>query len=548
MRPARLAAVFLPCLVCSTLAPADDFVWIAPAGGYWLDPANWGNGHIPQDEDADVIIGTPGDYDVVIGGGEELIQPFVRSVSLLAPGSRLLTGQWCCAGHGFSVPLSLRVHSFLINNGEIPLWGELTGTLPSAYLGLIGTAEAPCTLGGSGAVRLAGGSVFGTHSHHLAGHTIIGHGHIDLARNDGEIILQPPTPGTSPSGWRSTLELDVNTADITCEAGAPVEATILSNDASFIGAPGVSITIEEFHNTPRGVIDAAGGYVFVQGPLTRGTIRNTEGGAVYIVDVTDATLVGEFVAARDLTTLDLINHGVLTLELAQSQPRFDLEAPVNLRGVGEIRLVNDPVVVYNGSSPGMIGIGQTITGAGRINHQGPTTLRGAIAPGDGQTSGAIRLAGSWVLHPAADLYIDVFDADDHDSVSHSPYVSSTIAIAGRVHLEFHGRTPALGEEFRVFWTTVSYSGAFSEISSEGLDPALSAILIHRDGEVVARIVSAGCTADLANPAGVLDFIDVITFISAFNNTLPHADLAPPQGVHDYGDVLAYLTAFAAGCP
>jgi len=55
-------------------------------------------------------------------------------------------------------------------------------------------------------------------------------------------------------------------------------------------------------------------------------------------------------------------------------------------------------------------------------------------------------------------------------------------------------------------------------------------------------------ADLAIPFGVLDFSDVVAFLTAFGTMQPAADLAPPIGVFDFSDVVAFLTAFGAGCP
>ena len=57
-----------------------------------------------------------------------------------------------------------------------------------------------------------------------------------------------------------------------------------------------------------------------------------------------------------------------------------------------------------------------------------------------------------------------------------------------------------------------------------------------------------CPADLALPFGVLDFSDVVAFLSAFSAEDPAADFATPIGVFDFSDVVAYLSAFSAGCP
>ena len=57
-----------------------------------------------------------------------------------------------------------------------------------------------------------------------------------------------------------------------------------------------------------------------------------------------------------------------------------------------------------------------------------------------------------------------------------------------------------------------------------------------------------CDADLADPFGVLDFDDVLAFLTAFGASEPAADLAAPFGVIDFDDVLAFLVSFGAGCP
>jgi len=57
-----------------------------------------------------------------------------------------------------------------------------------------------------------------------------------------------------------------------------------------------------------------------------------------------------------------------------------------------------------------------------------------------------------------------------------------------------------------------------------------------------------CVADFAEPITVIDFDDVLAFLTAFGGMDPIADLAPPIGEFDFDDILAFLTAFGAGCP
>ncbi|MEZ6243525.1 MAG: right-handed parallel beta-helix repeat-containing protein [Phycisphaerales bacterium] len=55
-------------------------------------------------------------------------------------------------------------------------------------------------------------------------------------------------------------------------------------------------------------------------------------------------------------------------------------------------------------------------------------------------------------------------------------------------------------------------------------------------------------ADMADPLGVLDYSDVLYFITAFGEQNPVADLAEPFGAYDFSDVFAYLQMFGSGCP
>jgi hypothetical protein len=59
---------------------------------------------------------------------------------------------------------------------------------------------------------------------------------------------------------------------------------------------------------------------------------------------------------------------------------------------------------------------------------------------------------------------------------------------------------------------------------------------------------ADCPADLAEPFGVLDFDDILAFLTAFGSMGSLADLAEPFGVIDFDDILAFLVSFGAGCP
>ncbi len=75
----------------------------------------------------------------------------------------------------------------------------------------------------------------------------------------------------------------------------------------------------------------------------------------------------------------------------------------------------------------------------------------------------------------------------------------------------------------------------------GVDDGIS---ILSGAAYVFEAPAADCPADLAPPIGVLDFSDVIAFLTAFVAMGSDADLAEPLGVFDFSDVVA----FGAGCP
>ncbi len=54
-------------------------------------------------------------------------------------------------------------------------------------------------------------------------------------------------------------------------------------------------------------------------------------------------------------------------------------------------------------------------------------------------------------------------------------------------------------------------------------------------------------ADTAAPVGVLNFLDVSAFLSAYNSGSLSADLAEPVGTFNFFDVSAYLDLYNAGC-
>jgi len=71
------------------------------------------------------------------------------------------------------------------------------------------------------------------------------------------------------------------------------------------------------------------------------------------------------------------------------------------------------------------------------------------------------------------------------------------------------------------------------------------VLTH---SVVGMVTPAGCSADFAEPFGVLNFFDVAAYIGLFNDQDPAADLAAPFGSLNFFDVAAFIGAYNVGCP
>ncbi len=71
---------------------------------------------------------------------------------------------------------------------------------------------------------------------------------------------------------------------------------------------------------------------------------------------------------------------------------------------------------------------------------------------------------------------------------------------------------------------------------------------RRDGRTQGFVLEPTCAADYAEPAGVLDSSDVLSFLVAFQERRQGADVSMPYGSWDIFDVFIFLEAFGAGCP
>ncbi|MFK7884297.1 MAG: agmatine deiminase family protein [Phycisphaerales bacterium] len=102
-------------------------------------------------------------------------------------------------------------------------------------------------------------------------------------------------------------------------------------------------------------------------------------------------------------------------------------------------------------------------------------------------------------------------------------------------------------------TAGSYYWVAPDIAST--DARLRLVIRDADGNETSDVSDASfsingtaCTPDLAEPFGTLNFFDISTFITLYNNADPAADLAEPFGTLNFFDISTFIAAYNAGCP
>ncbi|MBZ0171916.1 MAG: hypothetical protein K8E66_06015, partial [Phycisphaerales bacterium] len=108
-----------------------------------------------------------------------------------------------------------------------------------------------------------------------------------------------------------------------------------------------------------------------------------------------------------------------------------------------------------------------------------------------------------------------------------------------------GFAPSVGDAFMVAMGT-DIDGEFHTVETPPPPPGSQWVLEQTETEI-RLIVTLVCPADLAEPFGVLDLADALSFVTAFTAMEPIADF-DDNGLFDLADVLAFVNAFNAGCP
>jgi hypothetical protein len=80
------------------------------------------------------------------------------------------------------------------------------------------------------------------------------------------------------------------------------------------------------------------------------------------------------------------------------------------------------------------------------------------------------------------------------------------------------------------------------VTDDGVDATNAEAVTQEDIDAILALVT-DCEVDYAAPFGVLDFSDVVAFLTFFGTGDPAADLAAPFGTLDFSDVLSFLSSF-----
>ncbi|USO00078.1 MAG: hypothetical protein H6810_05290 [Phycisphaeraceae bacterium] len=114
-----------------------------------------------------------------------------------------------------------------------------------------------------------------------------------------------------------------------------------------------------------------------------------------------------------------------------------------------------------------------------------------------------------------------------------------------------------GPDYSINWYTIDGGGGTSAgggytlsgtIGQHDASNAMTGGAYTLTGGFWAGVGAGPCNAaDIAEPYGILDLVDITTFVSGFLGTDPIADLNS-DGLFDLTDINLFVTTFLAGCP
>ncbi|MCC5822782.1 MAG: hypothetical protein LAT64_05360 [Phycisphaerales bacterium] len=330
------------------------------------------------------------------------------------------------------------------------------------------------------------------------------------------------------------------------------------------------------HNTGAVSADQPGGQIFVQtnAPLTStGELRAVNGGTLDLssgldggtlhadedsrvrsgtAGVANATLTGTaVVAAGDSLYLLPGNtyNGSIVLNDQSITSTSSLILPDSTTLGGEIVLNSTPgnvsrarIVGPGSGDPAGIEPDAVIRGQGRL--QGLINpFLGTLSPGSADLRGEINLFTTEpiVLDPGSQsvFTIGATGAGGYDFVS----VSGGLELGGTLVLHIEdGVTPQFGDR----WDIVqggTITGFYDAYDLPDAPPGLAYRVVIQPSGVFVRLT---CAADFDGDL-TLNFFDLSSFLTAYNNQDPRADFAAPFGELNFFDIAAFIALFNQGC-
>ncbi len=434
-------------------------------------------------------------------------------------------------------------------NGASLLDGPATNAGTLAVIGSGHTIEINNTLTNNGVIQInPDDMVFGALLRCSGTPAIVGAGQIEMAIVVGDTSdarLESDTGVTTTLGAGQTIT-GAGRLIGDFASDARIEAT----------SPDGPLEIRGLVAQGAGAVCAADNAVLalVDGSITGGTLESSNGGIVSattgtsnaIADLTNSGDLGIDGSGAVLNASGtIVNNGRILINRTGQvfNASLDLADGAVIAGVGEINLAFaggfDDARIRVSSGSATIGAGQTITGTGRIRDT--ITIEGTIAPGD--SVGEINCnAGAITLAPTAVLEIELLanDGASHDRITGA---ADHVIDGALIVSELPGYVPVVGDEF-VIIDGASVTGEFSSLTFPSTLPNRVYRVFYETDQV---LLVHTCEGDFAPPYDVLDFSDVLVFLTAFSTGDALADLAEPFGQFDFSDVIAFLTAFGTGC-
>ncbi len=366
-----------------------------------------------------------------------------------------------------------------------------------------------------------------------AGHTIAGYGQISASMiNNGLVSADaPPQP------------LTISTAPQTNNARMQaVNGTTLALVGTTV-TQGPSATI---------TADGAGSVVQLNGAtIAGGTLQAVNGGVISVINA-DATIDGltlagdcQILNGRTLSvTSDVTHAGHMVVNPAVNLAASSLRVTdgVTLTGNGRITLnapgVRAQIIPDSAGAALNLGPGQRLEGIGLIGAQ--LNLDGTLAPG--LPVGSMTASQPIILSDSAVFEAEIAANNAADLLSST----STFHADGTLAVAFvNGFNPATYWSATVVTAGQGVTGAFDSIDApQPADNRLEFRVIY--GPTQIRI-GAFCKGD-TNADGLLNFFDISTFLTDFNEGSPNADIAAPFGALNFFDIAAFLDRYSQGCP